>query len=65
MLEALGVERQEREAATHPFLEFLPATADELVRATGLTPAEVAATLAELEVSGLAGEGDGIYRALA
>ena len=65
VLEALGVERPQREAATHPFLEFLPATADELVRTTGLTPAEVAATLAELEVSGLAGEGDGIYRALA
>jgi DNA processing protein len=65
VLEALGVEPPQREAATHPLLELLPATADELVRSTGLTPGAVAATLTELEVSGLAAEGDGIYRALA
>jgi DNA processing protein len=66
VLELFGLEaRTARVPATHPVLELLPATADELVRATGQSPAEVAATLAELEVSGLAAEGDGIYRALA
>jgi predicted Rossmann fold nucleotide-binding protein DprA/Smf involved in DNA uptake len=44
---------------------LLPATADEIARATGRTPANVAATLAELELGGLVAEGDGIYRALA
>jgi DNA processing protein len=66
VLEALGIETQPPPAAaTGPLLRLLPATADELVRATGLAPGEVAAALAELEVSGLAAEGDGTYRALA
>jgi DNA processing protein len=64
VLDALGVEAKPREVATHPLLELMPATADELVRATGRSPGEVAATLAELELSGLAAEGDGIYRAV-
>ena len=63
VLDALGIETEPPGAARHPLLELLPATADELVRATGKTPADVAATLAELEVAGLAAEGDGIYRA--
>jgi DNA processing protein len=65
VLETLGIEPQPRKAASHPFLELLPATADELVRATGLPSGEVAATLAELELDGLATEGNGIYRSLA
>jgi DNA processing protein len=65
VLEALGIESQPRPAATDPLLQLLPATADELVRATGLAPGEVAAALTELEVSGLAAEGEGTYRALA
>src|SRR5204862_3470997 len=65
VLEVFGFEPQTRPRANHPFLELLPASADELARATGLTPGEVAATLAELELAGLAVEGDGIYRALA
>jgi DNA processing protein len=65
VLDTLGIEAEPRARASHPFLELLPASADELVRATGLTPAEVAATLAELELAGLAAEGDGVYRALA
>ena len=65
VLEALGIEPPERDAATHPLLELMPATADELARATGLAPGELAAALAELEVNGLAAEGDGTYRALA
>jgi DNA processing protein len=45
-------------------LERLPASADELVHTSGLTAAEVAAGLAELELKRLAAQGDGIFRAL-
>jgi DNA processing protein len=63
LLEALGIERTASEAApTHPLLDLLPATADELVRASGLPAGELAAALAELEVSGLAFEGEGVFR---
>jgi DNA processing protein len=65
VLEALGIEPPPRDVVRHPLLELLPATADELARATGLAPGELAAALAELEVNGLAAEGDGTYRALA
>jgi DNA processing protein len=67
VLESLGIETdpRPRPAKAHPLLRLLPATADELVRATGRTPAEIAVALAELELSGLASEGDGTYRALA
>jgi DNA processing protein len=65
VLEPLGIEPEPRPTATQPLLALLPATADELVRATGMAPGEVAAALAELELSGLAAEGDGTYRALA
>jgi predicted Rossmann fold nucleotide-binding protein DprA/Smf involved in DNA uptake len=65
VLEAFGLEPEARLAATHPLLQLLPATADDLVRITGQRPEEVAAALAELELSGLAAEGDGTYRALA
>jgi DNA processing protein len=44
-------------------LAALPAEADELVRATGLDARTVAVALAELELAGLACEGDGLYRA--
>jgi DNA processing protein len=64
VLEALGLEAEPLEVS-HPLLRLLPATADQLVRATGSTPGAIAAALAELELSGLAAEGDGIYRALA
>jgi DNA processing protein len=45
-------------------LEQLPASADELVRASALPVGEVGAALAELELAQLAAEGDGVYRAL-
>ncbi len=64
VLESLGIEVAPRPAVNHPLLELLPATADELARATSLAPAEVAAALAELEVAGVVAEGEGIYRAL-
>jgi DNA processing protein len=65
VLEALGIEADPKPTQSHPLLELLPATADELVHATGLAPAEIAVALAELELGGLAAEGDGTYRALA
>jgi DNA processing protein len=40
------------------------ASADELGRATGLEAGEIAAALAELELAGLAAEGEGLYRTL-
>jgi DNA processing protein len=39
-----------------------PAAADELARRTGLSPAALAAALTELELLGLVGEADGLYR---
>jgi DNA processing protein len=69
VLDSLGIERPETarpkigEVAA-AVLERLPAGIDELVRASGLTAAQAAAALAELELAGLAAEGDGFYRAL-
>jgi DNA processing protein len=65
VLESFGIEAPHEQKATHPLLQLLPASADELVRATGLDAREVVATLSELELSGLVAEGEGIYRALA
>jgi DNA processing protein len=65
VLESLGIEVKAKPASSHPLLDLLPATADELVRSTGRTAAEIAVELAELELGGLAAEGDGTYRALA
>jgi DNA processing protein len=67
VLESLGVAVPKRvlpevgEVATS-LLERLPASADELIRVSGLETHQVAAGLAELELAGLAAEGDGIYR---
>lgn len=65
VFEALGITSPEPEPApVHPLLELLPATADELVRASRLSPGEVAGALAQLEVAGAVAEADGVYRAL-
>jgi predicted Rossmann fold nucleotide-binding protein DprA/Smf involved in DNA uptake len=64
VLEALGIEPEPKEQVSHPILERLPATIDELVRTTGLDAARVAALLAELELDRAVAEGDGVYRAL-
>jgi len=69
VLESLGIAaeappRPEIGATAAALLARLPATADELVRSGGLTAADVAAGLAELELVRLVAEGDGIYRAL-
>jgi len=68
VLEALGIAapeptRPEVGQAAASLLERLPASVDELVRASGLAAGEVAAALAELELARLAAEGEGIYRA--
>jgi DNA processing protein len=66
VLESFGIAASDEGTPTaHPLLDLLPATADELVRATGLSPAEIAVALGELELARLAAEGDGIYRSLA
>jgi DNA processing protein len=64
VLEAFGLDeipRADRDAS--PILDQLPATADELVRSTGLDAGALAAELAELELAGLVVEGEGTYRA--
>jgi DNA processing protein len=44
------------------FLDLLPATADELAQRTGMSAAEVARLLVELELAGGACAHDGVYR---
>jgi len=68
VLESLGIQSPlpgRAAASDNPLLYLLPATADELVRETGLAVGEVMAALAALDIAGLAAEGDGIYRRLA
>jgi DNA processing protein len=63
VLEGLGIERAASETTeSHPLLEHLPATIDELVQKSGAPAAEIAATLAELELSGHVFEGEGVFR---
>ncbi len=64
VLESLGIEPPKRSANNYPLLELLPASADELVRKSGLTATEVATALVELELGGIVAQGEGIYRAL-
>ena len=49
-------------AIDSPLVDHLPATADELVRRTGLSAADVARALVELELAGAAVARDGVYR---
>jgi DNA processing protein len=65
VLESLGIAAVPAVPPSHPLLDLMPASADELVGRSGLSAGEVAAGLAELEVAGLAVEGDGVYRRLA
>jgi DNA processing protein len=70
VLESLGISPPEASRAqvgqmAASLLERLPASVDELVRASGLPVGKVAAALAELELAQLAAEGEGIYRTLA
>lgn len=70
VLEALGIEptpvrSSAVSAAAARLLELLGDSAsgiDELIRASALSSAEVAAALVELELAGLAAQADGVYR---
>ena len=70
VLEHLGVERAAPEppplgpaaAAVLVRIRDGAGTADELVRTVGLDPAAVAGALVELELAGVVGERDGVYR---
>jgi DNA processing protein len=62
VLETFGIAPTQPHEESHPLLELLPASVDELVRSSGLSASEIAVTLAELELRGLAREGEGIYR---
>jgi len=69
VFESLGITppeavRPQLGAAAASLLARLPATVDELVRTGGLSAGGIAGALAELELAGMAAEGDGVYRAL-
>jgi DNA processing protein len=62
VLASFGIEPAPVQGEGSPLLELLPASADELVRATGLGADEVARTLVELELEGRVVVRDGMYR---
>jgi DNA processing protein len=61
VLQSFGIEPRVSDTGG-PLLELLPATADELVRATGRATAEIARELVELELAGRVVAHDGVYR---
>jgi DNA processing protein len=68
VLDVFGIAPEERDSPepigpAAAVLAALPAAADELIGATGLDARAVAVALAELELAGLAHEGDGVFRA--
>jgi DNA processing protein len=63
VLSLFGLEAASEEEPV-ALLELLPATADELVCATGSSAAEIARKLVELELTGRVAASDGVYRAL-
>jgi DNA processing protein len=62
VLSSFGLESANAEHGD-ALLDLLPATADELVQRTGMSAAEVARALVELELAGVAAARDGVYRA--
>jgi DNA processing protein len=64
VLASFGIEPEPVESVRSPLLELLPASADELVRRTGLGADEIARTLVELEIEGQVTVQEGIYRSL-
>jgi DNA processing protein len=65
VLEALGVEPPspaEAPPEVRELVALLPASADELVRATGREAGELAGLLCELELAGVVSEEEGVYR---
>lgn len=64
VLASFGIEPEPVPGERSPLLELLPASADEIVRKTGLGADEVARTLVELEIEGRVAVQEGIYRCL-
>ena len=62
VLASFGIEPEPAQGESSPLLELLPASADELVRKTGLGADEIARTLVELELEGRVVVCDGMYR---
>jgi DNA processing protein len=62
VLASFGIEPEPAHGESSPLLELLPASADELVRKTGLGADEIARTLVELELEGRVVMRDGMYR---
>jgi DNA processing protein len=62
VLASFGIEPAPVQSEGSPLLELLPASADELVRRTGLGADEVARALVKLELAGLVTAADGFYR---
>jgi DNA processing protein len=62
VLSSFGIEPDSDAGAASPLLDLLPATADELVRATGRDAAEIARELVELELAGRVVSYDAVYR---
>jgi DNA processing protein len=62
VLASFGIEPNPPAAEGSPLLELLPASADELVRRTGLGADEIARALVELEIEGRVLMRDGVYR---
>jgi DNA processing protein len=62
VLGSFGIELEAVSVEGSPLLELLPASADELVRKTGLGADEVARELVELELEGRVAMCDGVYR---
>lgn len=64
VLASFGIESEPVQSDRSPLLELLPASADELVRRTGLGADEVARALVELEIDGRVGVHEGVYRSM-
>jgi DNA processing protein len=62
VLASFGIEPDPVARESSPLLDLLPASADEIVRRTGLGADEVARTLVELELEGRVAVHDGVYR---
>jgi len=64
VLASFGIEPEPAGESSSPLLELLPASADELVRRTGLAADEIARALVELELEGHVAVTEGVYRSL-
>jgi DNA processing protein len=62
VLASFGLESATAHVESSPLLECLPASADELVRRTGLGAGEIARALVELELEGRVAAYEGVYR---